>query len=131
MSNHEHETGITLNGFDLLLMLAEVEAAKEAPKSDSLLMVFLPPLAVIVVLFFLMDSPQRREKAKREAMMKNLKKDDRVVTIGGILGSVANISQDGKEVTLKVDDGTRIRFRRSAISEVLSGEATPEAAKPS
>jgi preprotein translocase subunit YajC len=112
-------------------MLAEVEVAKDATKSDSLLMVFLPPLAVIVVLFFLMDSPQRREKAKRAALMKNLKKDDRVVTIGGILGSVANISQDGKEVTLKVDDGTRIRFRRSAITEILSGEPNLEVAKPS
>ena len=81
-------------------------------------------------MYILMDSPQRREKAKREAMLKNLKKDDRVVTIGGILGSVANISQDGKEVTLKVDDGTRIRFRRTAIAEVFTGEPSAEIVKP-
>ena len=119
-----------MNGFSLFLLFAEGEAAKEIPKNDQLFWVFLPPLAIILVLYMLMDSPQRREKAKRELMMKNLKKDDRVVTIGGILGSVANISQDGKEVTLKVDDGTRIRFRRSAIAEVVSGEATPDVVKP-
>lgn len=114
-----------LNCFNLLLLAAEEQ------KDSNPLFLLLPPIAIIMVLWILMDSPQRRDRAKRDAMVKNLKKDDRVVTIGGILGSVANISQDGKEVTLKVDDGTRIRFRRSAIAEVLSGEAESEAAKPS
>ena len=111
----------------LSLLLLQAEAAP--PKGDNLLLVFGAPLAIIMVLYMLMDSPQRREKSKRDAMMKNLKKDDRVVTIGGILGSVANISQDGKEVTLKVDDGTRIRFRRTAIAEVLSAEPTADTTK--
>ena len=106
-----------------------MQAGDAAPKNDNFFWVILPPLAIILVLYMVMDSPQRRDRSKREAMMKNLKKDDRVVTIGGILGSVANISQDGKEVTLKVDDGTRIRFRRSAIAEVLSGDPSSEAAK--
>ena len=114
-----------LNWFSLLLL----EAEGAAPKNENILWVLLPPLACIAVLYFVMDSPQRRERGKRDAMMKNLKKDDRVVTIGGIFGSVANISQDGKEVTLKVDDGTRIRFRRTAIAEVLSGDASSDATK--
>ena len=116
-----------MNFFSLLLLQAEPAASK----NGDFLWVILPPLAVIMVLYMVMDSPQRRDKSKRDAMMKNLKKDDRVVTIGGILGSVANISQDGKEVTLKVDDGTRIRFRRTAIAEVLSGDPVPEVAKTS
>lgn len=111
-----------MNGFSLLLLQAE----GAAPKTESFFWVILPPLAIILVLYMVMDSPQRRDRAKRDTMMKNLKKDDRVVTIGGILGSVALISQDGKEVTLKVDDGTRIRFRRSAIAEVLSADAAAE-----
>jgi preprotein translocase subunit YajC len=105
-----------------LLLVAEEQ-------SQNIFWVFGPPLAIIMVVYMILDSPQKREKAKRELMMKNLKKDDRVVTIGGILGSVANISQDGKEVTLKVDDGTRIRFRRTAISEVLSGDLPAEPPK--
>lgn len=115
-----------LDRFCQLLLLAQEEAPKTEP---SIIGVILPPLAIILVLYFVMDSPQRRERSKRDAMMKNLKKDDRVVTIGGILGSVANISQDGKEVTLKVDDGTRIRFRRTAIAEVLAAEEPAEAPK--
>lgn len=104
-------------------------AAAEQDNPGNIFGVILPPLAIIMVLYFVMDSPARRERKQREAMLKNLKKDDRVVTIGGIFGSVANISQDGKEVTLKVDDGTRIRFRRSAVAEVLSGDSTPDAPK--
>ena len=107
----------------------EAEGAGAGQKPESLFWMLVPPLAFIAVLYFVMDSPQRRERGKRDAMLKNLKKDDRVVTIGGIFGSVANISQDGKEVTLKVDDGTRIRFRRSAVAEVLSGDATADAQK--
>lgn len=112
------------------LLLAAAAAEKEAGGSLSdLVGVIGPPLAIIMVLYVIMDSPARKERKKREAMLKNLKKDDRVVTIGGIFGSVANISQDGKEVTLKVDDGTRIRFRRTAIAEVLSAEPASDAPK--
>ncbi|HEY0981140.1 preprotein translocase subunit YajC [Schlesneria sp. T3-172] len=114
-----------LNSFNQFLTLAE----GEAPKNDSFFWVILPPLALIMLMYMVMDSPQRKARARREAMMKNLKKEDRVLTTGGIIGSVANISQDGKEVTLKVDDGTRIRFIRSAIVDVLSAETTTETTK--
>src|SRR5690348_3533631 len=72
-------------------------------------MVFLPFLAVFALFYLLVWRPQRRDQNKREAMLSALKKNDRVVTIGGIMGSVANISPDGQEVTLKVDDNTRIK----------------------
>jgi preprotein translocase subunit YajC len=51
-----------------------------------------------------------------------LKKNDRVVTTSGMVGTVANISQDGKEITLKFGDTTRIPFLRSAIETVLRDE---------
>ena len=52
-------------------------------------------------------------------LLKSLKKNDRVVTIGGIIGTVANVTPDGKEVTLKVDDNTRLKMLRSSIQTVL------------
>jgi len=113
-----------LNSLSLLLMQAE-----DGARPDNSLYMILPPLAIIFVLYMVMDAPQRRERSKRESLIKNLKKDDRVVTIGGIIGTVANISQDGKEVTLKVDEGTRIRFRRTAIDSVLTGDVTPDTTK--
>jgi preprotein translocase subunit YajC len=110
-----------------LLVFAQGEAAGKDPG----LWVFLFPLALIFALYFFMDAPRRKEQARRDAMLKNMKKNDRVVTIGGIFGSVVNISADGKEVTLKVDDSTRIKFRRSAIAEVMGDETPETASKPS
>ena len=98
---------------------------------DEMLRMMGPPFVIIFVLYFLMDSPRRKEQAKRDLMMKNLKKTDRVVTIGGIYGSVVNISSDGKEVTLKVDESTRIKFRRTAIAEVLGDEPADAGTKTS
>ena len=55
-------------------------------------------------------------------MRSNLKKNDRIVTIGGIYGTVVNINSDIDEVTIRVDEGTntKIRMMRSAISRVVS-----------
>lgn len=83
----------------------------------------LPLLAIGVLFYFMMIRPQSREKAKRQQLLDSLKKNDKVVTIGGILGSIASISPDSDEVTVKVDDNTRIRFRRSSIQQVVGPES--------
>lgn len=87
---------------------------------------FLPLIAIILMYQLLIARPQRREQGKRDAMLKQLKKNDPVVTIGGIFGTVASLSEDGSEVTLKVDDNTRLRLRRDAIREVIT-KAPPAA----
>jgi len=110
-----------------ILILAEGEAAQQQPQGG--FWVFLFPMLIIVTLFYFMESPRRREQSRRDQMLKNMKKNDRVATIGGILGTVVNISTDGKEVTLKVDDNTRIRFKRTAIAEVFSEEPADTASK--
>lgn len=100
------------------LILAQGDAAQ----NQGGIWIILFPLMIIFTLYYFMDSPRRREQSRRDAMLKNMKKNDRIATIGGILGSVADISTDGKEVTVKVADNTRIRFRRSAIAEVFGDE---------
>ena len=102
-----------------LILLAEGNAPKD---QTPIWFVLGPPLVLFFILYYYMDAPRRRETKKRDEMLKNMKKNDRVATIGGILGNVVNISTDGKEVTLKVDDNTRIKFRRSAIAEVFGDE---------
>ncbi len=112
-----------------LVLAAGDEKPAPAPGgagNQELFSMLLPLAAIAVIFYFLVLRPQRREQAKRESMLAALKKNDRVVTIGGILGSVANISGDGQEVTLKVDDNTRIRFLRSSIQRVVSSEGEGE-----
>jgi preprotein translocase subunit YajC len=115
-----------LSGWDAWLVLA-ADAPKEPP-----FWTMLPPILAMVALFFLlMIWPQQKEKQKRETMLNSLKKNDRVVTVGGIVGTVANVSADGKEITLKVDDEVRIKFVRSGISHKLADDSPKgDPAKP-
>lgn len=104
-----------------ILVFAQ-EEPKPAPRGPGPFdpTMFLPLVAMAVLFYFLLIRPQRREQANREAMLSALKKNDRVVTVGGMLGTVANISADGQEVTLKVDDNTRVRMVRSSIQRIVS-----------
>lgn len=118
-----------------VLVLAQGEAAKEGgeatPPGGGLLQMMFPLLLVGIVFYFLILRPQQRERAQREKLLSELKKNDRVVTIGGIIGQVVSVSTDEKEIVLKVDDNTRIRFRRSAIQAVLAdGASAEDSAKP-
>ncbi|MCH8829089.1 MAG: preprotein translocase subunit YajC [Planctomycetes bacterium] len=83
-------------------------------------MSFLPMILMIGFLYyFIIVRGNRREKGRRQALMDGLKKNDRVITIGGIIGTIAGTSQDGKEVTLKIDDNCKMKMLRSAIQGPL------------
>lgn len=111
---------LRMDWMSFIRLLAEGNEKPAAP-GDNLLM-FAPLILIAVVFYFLLLKPQRREQAARDAMLAALKKNDKVQTVGGILGTVANISDDGTEVTLKVDDNTRIKFTRGSIQRVVTAE---------
>lgn len=116
-----------MDWMSVALLLAQEN--KPAPGMGGEMLQFLLPIVAILLLFnFMIRVPQKREQAARDAMLSAMKKNDKVLTIGGMIGTVANISPDGQEVTLKVDDNTRIRMIRSSIQRVLSAEG--EADKP-
>ena len=85
------------------------------------------PIVMIGVLFYLLIvRPEKRKQTDVAKMQANLKKNDHVVTVGGIIGVVVNAPAGSNEVTLRVDENTRIRFLRSSISRVLSSEKSAE-----
>lgn len=71
-----------------------------------------------MVFYFMMIRPQQREQKQRQERLDALKKNDKVVTIGGMIGTIVDLSQDGKRLTLRVDDSTRIKFLRASIQSV-------------
>jgi preprotein translocase subunit YajC len=92
---------------------------------------FLPAIVILIVLFyFMMIRPERRKQAAHRALLEGLKKNDRVVTIGGIYGVVMNVQRDADEVTLKIDEATntKIRVTFGAIARVVTDE--PSGDKP-
>jgi preprotein translocase subunit YajC len=84
---------------------------------------FLPAmLAMMLIWLFMMPRPQQQASVKTSEMLAKLKKNDRVVTAGGILGVVVNFSSDDEFVTLRVDDSsnTRMQVLATSIVRVLS-----------
>lgn len=76
-------------------------------------------IALMVFLFyFLLIRPQQRIQKKRNDMMSNMKVDDKVVTVGGIVGIVTEIMSDS--VWLEVSDGVDIEVKKSGIAAVVN-----------
>jgi preprotein translocase subunit YajC len=75
---------------------------------------------IFVIFYLVLIRPQKKEENQRKEMLKALKKNDKVVTIGGIHGVVANVRDT--DVTVKIDESgdVRVRFSRSAIARVLT-----------
>src|SRR5947209_6820188 len=82
---------------------------------------FLYLLPILVLFYFLMIRPARRQEHERKTMLDALKKNDKVVTAGGLIGTVAAVNPTEDEVTLKVDDSSNVRVRvtKSSIVRVV------------
>ena len=112
----------TANFVDCLLL---GQSSSQGSVLSSLLSSPLPMLVVVGVLMYLMIlRPDSKKRKEAEAMLSNLKKNDPVVTIGGICGTVVNVNPGSAVVTIRVDDGTNTRLRvlRSAIARVGNPE---------
>ena len=108
--------------FSTLYLFAEEAAPVKEGAAPPQILQFLPIIAIVIFFYFIMFRPQQKERARREKALSELKKNDRVITIGGIIGTIANISESDQEVTLKVDDNSRIKMRRNAIQGLYQVE---------
>lgn len=81
-------------------------------------------LVMFVVIYFFMIRPEQKKQKEKQSMLNNLKKGDKVLTIGGIHGTVGSVKDDG--VMLKVGENTVIKVSRSAISTVFNAKASKE-----
>lgn len=77
-------------------------------------------VALFAILYFLMIRPQQQRQKKHQEMIKNLKPDDRVITVGGIYGTIVKIKDNS--MVLRVADNVRIEFLKTAISQVTTKE---------
>lgn len=99
------------------------DGAKIAQEPTSPFLQFAPILIIGFLFYFILLRPQQKEQRRRQEFLTNLKKNCRVVTTGGMIGTVVDISSDGRFVTLRVEDTTRVRFLRSAIQGELDDKA--------
>jgi preprotein translocase subunit YajC len=110
-----------------LFLLAEGAAQKggQQPGWQDLLVSPMTPLLLCMVVFFLIFIRGEMKKTRdQKDLLGGLKKNDAIVTVGGVCGTIVNISPDSRFVTIRIDDSnnTRMRILRSAIAGLDAGE---------
>ena len=80
---------------------------------------------ILIVMWFLIANPQKRQEQRMRDMLNSLEKNDRVMTVGGLIGTVHIIDRDQNEIVLKVDEAnnTKLRFHLTAVNTVFPKDA--------
>lgn len=85
---------------------------------SSFLVNLLPLILIFVIFYFLLIRPQQKKQKELKKMLENLKKGDKVITQGGIYGTIEYLSQS--TVTLKIAENVKIKVSRGAIAGIRS-----------
>jgi preprotein translocase subunit YajC len=98
------------------LILAAADPA--ATTSSNPLWTFGPIILMFLVLYFLLIRPQQRRQKTRNSMLSTLKKGDKVVTVGGLHGTIMEMDDETNTVVLRVNDTTKLTFDRSSVNAI-------------
>jgi len=86
-------------------------------------------ILIFAVMWLFMIRPQRKQQKEMEQFRNSLKKGDKVITAGGIYGTIADVKENERYVILKVDNDTRIKVDKSSLQKDPSA-AAPESKEP-
>jgi preprotein translocase subunit YajC len=103
----------------MLISTAYAQGVGSLLDNQGALLQFMPLVLIFVVFYFLLIRPQQQKAKQHRAMLDALRRGDRVVTGGGIIGTVAQVVGPD-EVAIDIATNVRVRVRRSTISEVLA-----------
>jgi preprotein translocase subunit YajC len=114
--------------FSAFLTAAQPAAQPARPAPQGNLMTMLLPFVLVFVIFYvLIILPQRKKQKKHLEMIENLKAGDRIITSGGIYGTVMGVQKDRIEV--KISANTKIEITKGAIGVILGRGETPASEK--
>ena len=104
----------------------DTPAKPQAPAFEPMLIL----VAVFFLFYFVVLRPQkRRQERERQDQLSLLNKNDKVLTIGGIYGTIISVSDKEDEVVVKVDDNTRLKMTKASIGRNITREETLVAEK--
>jgi len=113
------------------LVIAQSDGAGEGGGGSPFGSLLMPMILIGLLFYFLLVMPERKRRKKHEGMLGALKKNDEVITTGGIYGTVVNVQKDADYVTIRVDESsnTKIKIARSYIGTVLKDDTSGDKKK--
>jgi len=78
----------------------------------------IPAIFIFGIFYFFLIRPQQKKQKEHLNMLNNLKKNDEVVTVGGIYGTIVNVKD--KTFTLRIDENVRVEIDKQAVSYVIA-----------
>jgi preprotein translocase subunit YajC len=104
---------------NLMLSLGFVGQAQQ-PSGAARALSLLPIVLIFVIFYFLLIRPQQKRQKEHHKMLESITKGDRVLTSGGMIGTVVGIDAD--KVVLKIADNVKVEFAKSAVTTIMSRE---------
>lgn len=95
-----------------------LQAAAPAPASSGATSMWVMLLAIFIIMYFFMIRPQRKQQKELEKFRSELKKGDKVVTVGGIYGSIDSVQE--KTAIIRVDGDVKIRIDKTCLVRDIS-----------
>jgi preprotein translocase subunit YajC len=101
--------------FGLIVMASNAQA--QGAQGGDAFSSFVPLIVIFGIFYFLVIRPQQKRAKEHDAQLKALKKDDKIITSGGIYGTITAVRENILEV--KIADNVRVQLSRSAVSDVI------------
>jgi preprotein translocase subunit YajC len=112
--NHTISSIRTIGAAAALWLATSVPAYAASASAAGGIVQLAPLLLIMIVFYFLLIRPQQKRLKAHKAMVEGMKKGDKVVTAGGIIGTIAEVSDD--EIKVEIAEGTKVRVKRDTIT---------------
>ena len=98
-------------------------AQTAAAGAPDMLVSLLPFVLIFVIMYFLIIRPQRTQAKKRDELLKNIRRNDTIVTGGGVIAKVTKVVEGEPELEVEIAQGVKVKILRSMVADVrVKGE---------
>ena len=92
--------------------------AQTAAQQPSMLASFVPLILIFLILYFLLIRPQQKRQKEHKILLESIKRNDEIMTSGGILGKVLKV--DGDKLSVEIAKGVNVTVLRSTVADVIN-----------
>ena len=112
------------------MWISPAYAQDAAGGTGAVIMQLLPLILIFAVFYFLLIRPQQKKMKEHRAMLGALKRNDKVVTGGGIVGTITKVREDSDEIEVELAPNVRVTVLRGTISSVVRPSGAANDAEP-